>query len=134
MEGGRGVKMGKSKGDRRENQAKNILEDAGYRVETPNYTRWENTDFFNLFDMMASKRDGLKFIQVKSNSTQGCLKEIDEACDFLPWQSDCIELEVWVCYDKQGWRVQRYSNDGWQVILDERDLDCNMGEHVANNI
>ena len=126
--------MGKAKGDRRERQAREILEDAGWTVETPNYTRWENTDFWNLFDNMAGRGDEVRFVQVKANTTDGCLKEIKNNAGFLPYLTDAVNVEVWICHDREGWRIQRLTNDGWQVIHDERPLDCNMGEHVTNNI
>lgn len=126
--------MGKAKGDRRERQAVSILEEAGFTVETPNYTRYENTDYWNLFDNMAGNGEEIRYIQVKSNTTDGCLKEIKNNAEFLPYLSDTVQVEVWICHDREGWRVQRLTDSGWQVILDERDLDCTMGKHVTNNI
>lgn len=126
--------MGKGKGDRRENQARKLLEEAGFTVETPNFYRYGNKDFWNLFDSMAGRGDEIRFVQVKSNSTDGCLKEIKNNAAFLPYMTDAVNIEVWICHDKEGWRIQRLTSAGWVVILDERDKDCNMGEHVTNNI
>lgn len=122
--------MSKQKGDKRERQAKQILDDCNFRVEKRWNRRYGSNDYFSLFDLMASKDGEFRFIQVKSNSTSGALKEIEQKAMFLPWHSDEFQVEVWVCYDREGWRVQRLTNDGWNVVIDERDTDDNMGDNV----
>lgn len=120
--------MSKAKGDSRERQAKDILQECGFSVEKRWNRRYGSNDYFGLFDLMACRQDEFRFIQVKSNSTAGALKEIREEVDRFP--IDKIFLELWVCYDREGWRVQRLSEDGWGVVIDERGTDCNMGENL----
>lgn len=124
--------MSKAKGDRREKQAKEILEEAGFRVEKKWNRRFDSNDYFNLFDLMAGDHDQFRFVQVKSNGTNGALKLIEQKATFLPWHSEHFHIEVWVCYDREGWRIQRLTNDGWEVVLDSRDSGMNMGEKVKS--
>lgn len=124
--------MSKQKGDKREREAKELLEECGYRVEKRWNRRFGSNDYFGLFDLMCSKEKDFRFIQVKSNSTAGALKEIEQKASFLPWHLDEFNLEVWVCYDRKGWRVQRLTNDGWEVLLDGRDKASNMGVEVKD--
>lgn len=122
--------MSKKKGDRRERQARDILEEAGFVVENPNYSRYGNVDFFNLFDIMALKKDRkVQFVQVKSSSARG-INEFSEKCsEIIPF--DHINVEYWVCYDRKGWRIIDIKEDGsYEDVFDERDKDCSMGELV----
>ncbi len=124
--------MSKAKGDKRERDAKEILEESGFSVEKRWNRRFGSNDYFELFDLMASREDEFRFIQVKSNSTSGALKEIRKDSDFLPFDLDFFNLEVWVCYDRKGWRVHRLAEDGWTVLIDERDTSNNMGENLQH--
>ena len=94
----------KSKGDRAEREARNTIEEAGWEVESPNYTRYQNTDFFNLFDFMAMKKgEKPKFVQVKSNGARGIREAQEEASDWIPLEH--IDVEWWVRHEKEGWRI-----------------------------
>lgn len=123
--------MSKQKGDRRERQAKNILESAGYNVETPNstpYPQGYGVDFFGLFDFIAFK-DGEKpiFGQVKSNGARG-IRSFPEECKEVQFPFDFAEIEYWVCYDGEGWRIIELTEDGSEDVYDGRDNNKNMGE------
>jgi len=116
----------RSKGYRRENQVVNILKDAGWRAERSLDPKYSAGDWFGIFDVMALRKgDRPVYIQVKSNRTAGALKQISEA-EFV--DPDFIDPQVWVAHDRQGFRVQRLSDSGWQVVVDERDSDSNFGE------
>lgn len=119
-----------TKGDDKEVEAKNILKSQGYRVHKKVNNRHDRGDMFGLFDLIASKGDDFKFIQVKSGSTQGCLKEISNDVEFINYTNESLSVEVWVRYKRKGWRNQRLTEDGWNVWVDERDLKCNIGERV----
>jgi Holliday junction resolvase len=121
--------MSKAKGDKREREARHILEDAGYVVETPNYTRFQNTDYFNLFDMMAF-HPGRKplFVQVKSNRAQGIKQFVEDCATLVPHEN--VLVQFWVCYDNEGWRVIEIKPDGYSTLYDEREGLCNMGDGV----
>jgi Holliday junction resolvase len=119
-----------TKGGDAENEARKLLESQGYRVHKKVNNSYDRGDMFELFDILAVKPGKMRFIQVKSNSTQGALKKIRNNVGFLDWEEDLIEVEVWVRYDRYGWRNQRLSEDGWSVWVDERDVKCNIGERV----
>lgn len=127
--------MSKSKGDRREREARSIYKKAGYQPESPNYTRYQNTDYWNLFDFMAvHPAKGLRFVQVKSNGTQGFLNDYFELVHaYFPL--DAIEVDFLVCYDSKGWKLYTATDsptDGlYTVAVDERKEKCNMGENVT---
>lgn len=122
----------KSKGDRRERQAREILEAAGWVVETPNstpYPQGYGVDFFGLFDFMAFK-PGEKplFGQVKSNGPRGITSFSDD-CKDMEVPFDHVNVEFWTCYDGEGWRIDEVDEEGYETVLDEReDSNANMGE------
>jgi Holliday junction resolvase len=117
--------MSKAKGDRRERQAQKILESAGYNVEKPNSTPYQQTkvDFFELFDIMAVRpNDPVLLIQVKSNAARG-INDFHERCieQGIPFEN--VEIEFWVCHDGEGWRFFDIDKDGKNKVYDERDSD-----------
>lgn len=120
--------MSKKKGDRRERQAKNILKAAGYSVESPNATPYEqrNVDFFNVFDVMAVRPDEqVLFIQVKANGARGITTFAEECIEAgIPFQN--VNVEFWVCYDREGWRILEIEEDNYTEVYDERDKDRKM--------
>lgn len=124
--------MSKSKGDRREREAVEILEKAGWIVETPNYTRYQNTDYFNLFDLMAFKK-GKKplFIQVKSNRASG-IRSFNDECNDMQVPFDTVDVEFWICYDGEGWRVDEINEEGYESKYDGRDSSKNMKEFLID--
>lgn len=125
--------MSKKKGDRREREAREILESAGYTVETPNATPYHQNqvDFFGLFDFMAFK-DGEQplFGQVKSNGFRG-IRSFPEECKDKDVPFESVNVEYWTCYDKEGWRIATITPEGHEEVYDERDEDGNMGEGVT---
>lgn len=125
--------MSKAKGDRRERQAREILEAAGYAVETPNatpYPQEHGVDFFGVFDIMAFK-PGEKplFVQVKSNRASG-IRSFSERCVEHNIPFDYVDVEFWICHDGDGWRIAEISEDGYEYVVDERDQGGTMGEQA----
>lgn len=120
----------KSKGDRNERYARQILENAGWTVETPNYTRYQNTDFFNLFDLMAFK-SGKKplFIQVRTNRAKG-ITTFHEKCKEKQFPFKFADAEFWIRYDSEGWRVDTITQEGYENKYDERDKNGNIGDCI----
>jgi Holliday junction resolvase len=116
----------KSKGDRRERQCVNLLEDAGWKAHRKVNNAYDSGDIFGLFDLVAVKHgEKPAFIQVKSNSTGGALKHISEAHFVDPSHVSAL---VFIAHDRQGWRVKQLTQTGWSQIMDERKRDCNYGE------
>lgn len=122
--------MSRKKGYRRENQCVKTLKEADYKAERSLDPAYSAGDWFGLFDVMGVRADKKPvFIQVKANTTQGALKQIYEA-DFINLK--CMDVEVWVALDQEGWRIKRLTkDDGWIDVVDEREHDCNYGEKVV---
>jgi len=124
----------RSKGDRHEREAADILSDLGYRTHKKVHTRYDPGDMFELYDLIAVRTDRRPvFIQVKTNGTDGKLSEtLRRSRETLP-VGHC-DVEYWIRYDREGWRVLRSkSGNDWDEIVDERQHDCNIGEGVRNN-
>ena len=115
--------MSKKKGDRRERNAKTILECAGYNVETPNSTPYhqQKVDFFEQFDFIAVRPDKpVLFGQVKANGARG-ITSFSKKCVNAGIPFDRVNVEFWVCYDNEGWRILEISEDNYKEVYDERD-------------
>jgi hypothetical protein len=74
-------------------------------------------------------KDGEKplFGQVKSNRASG-ITTFHEDCIEKQFPFDFADVEFWICYDDEGWRVDEVTQDGYETVVDERDEDCKMGE------
>lgn len=122
----------KEKGNRRERQARKILEAAGYDVITPNSTKFQREDFFDLFDIIAiNPGEKPLFIQVKSNKARKINEFEQKVQETVPWEY--VNVQFWVCYDRQGWRIIGITEGGERnEILDERNKKGKMGETVKN--
>lgn len=124
----------KAKGDRRERQARELLEEDNFVVESPNNTPYPQSygvDYFGLFDFMAFKSNKKPlFGQVKSNGARG-IRSFNEKCVEMNVPFDYVDVEFWVCHDNEGWRIFTISADGYEKVVDERDSDCDMGEEVV---
>jgi hypothetical protein len=125
----------KKKGDRREREAVELLEKAGWAVETPNSTPYPQkygVDFFGLFDFMAFKDGHILFGQVKANGARGITTFSEECLDNqVPLEADNVTVEFWVCYDYKGWRIDEVNLDSYETIVDERELDVPIGQEVV---
>lgn len=119
----------RSKGDKNEREAKNILKQAGWTAHKKTNNKWDSGDIFGLIDLLAVKK-GEKplYIQVKTNRTAGAMKELSEA-PFM--ETEHMDIQLWVRHDRDGWRIKRIGEDGWEQPLDEREQSCNIGEKVV---
>lgn len=124
--------MTNEKGRRRERQAREIHEYAGYECQPFRETRYREGDGFGHFDFIAVHPERKpRFVQVKSNRGSG----IGEICAFarrqLPWPQ-FVEVDLAVCHDREGWRVlQPLESKGHHTVLDERRMSRPMGEGYA---
>jgi hypothetical protein len=116
----------RAKGNKYERLAQKELEGTGWLVQRaqPSY-RWnKQTDLFNLFDIIALKKDErIKFIQVKANRLPSkkdieLLNKFRYYCYFCFGQnkSECLQIgEVeWWCYWERGKRKNKH---GWEKII-----------------
>jgi len=94
-----------SKGSRREREAREIYERAGYWVYSPENSKFGDNDLWNLFDLAAvNVRYGqLRFIQVKSNGARGIRKWCHRAKHFNGL--DSVVTDFVVPYDREGLAV-----------------------------
>jgi len=119
----------RSKGDRNERAVKNLLQDKGYTVHKKVNNTYDNSDIWGLFDVIATKK-GEKplYIQVKSNTTDGALKQIKNK-EFL--NPEHMNIQVWVAHDYNGWRVKKLEEQEWKQPVDERENSRQFGEEVV---
>lgn len=132
-----------SKGYRREKQAAELYNKAGYETYRPPRTKFNETDMWGLFDMIAvpgtddnNKRvlrenAPIRFVQVKSNRASGIEAWCTEVAE--RFRGPCV-ADFLVCYDREGWRLlsptlKRNDNGtvAHETLIDERGLDCEMG-------
>jgi len=119
-----------AKGDRRERQAQEIYEAAGYWVQPFYGRKFGETDGFGHFDMVALRADQpVRFVQVKSNRARGIKKMVDQLFGTFPYGPARAEFAV--CHDGKGWRLINVDPEGYQTLVDERDHDCNMGDQLT---
>ena len=124
--------MSVSKGYRREKQAKDLLEETGFKVYRKPNTKYGDNDIYNLFDIVAlDKKLNSWYIQVKSNTTAGALKNIKKSLNYPSDYKLNSYFQVWVCKDYKGWRIYYLSNE-WEFIriVDEPAEDVHTGENV----
>jgi Holliday junction resolvase len=84
----------RAKGLYAERKAASMLREQGYEVIRPTFSRFGDKDFFNLWDIIAVKKDDALFVQVKSNKSNTYGKALDEhrAFECPP----CIRKQCWV--------------------------------------
>lgn len=92
------------KGYRREYQCKQELEKLGFLVERKNKAKFCDTDFYNLFDLVAVRGSLTLWVQVKSSkgSARKAVKDI------LKWKQDnelSLSCEVWYKENYKPWVV-----------------------------
>ena len=120
-----------SKGTRREQQACEIYENAGYTTYRPATVQFGENDVFGLFDVIAvdpSRKP--RYVQVKSNGARGIRQWTKDVCALMPLEHAVCEFAV--PYDREGWRLLEVDRDGPTAVYDERDRDVKMGEGLTN--
>ena len=119
-----------SKGTRREQQACEIYEEAGYTTYRPATVQFGENDVFGLFDLIAvDKGRKPRFVQVKSNRAAGINQWCRDVQALMP--SEWAVSEFVVCHDREGWRLLQPVGEGYQTVYDGRDSDGDMGEGLA---
>lgn len=110
----------RAKGNRIERKAEDVLNEQGFETARMPHTRYGDNDFFNLYDIIASKAGArFKMIQVKSNSPPNLTEFKQEALDITPFEH--AEVEIWVWHDYSGWKIRRLNKENreWEIIKDE---------------
>lgn len=126
------------KGTRREREARELYESAGYWVYSPQNPKFGDNDLWNLFDLAAYRRPtgDLRFVQVKSNGARGIKEWSTRARHFRAVTS--VNVDFVVPYDREGWRLIKpllcgtASDDRLHTTLyDERNGDVAMGDGIV---
>jgi len=115
------VENPRAKGNRRERQAEEKLQDNGYSTARKQHNRYGASDFYNLYDIIAVKPgEPVKFIQIKSNSPPNLGEFKSGALEITPVEH--AEIEIWVNHDYEGWHIRRLNrmNKEWETVVDER--------------
>lgn len=122
--------MSRKKGNSRERQCRDCYESAGYTVEKSVSERYGRTDFWGHWDLMASRPDDFRFIQVKSEAADGIAAANAWAREHAPpW----VRLDFAVVYKREGWRLIRLwpEADTHTTVVDERETAGTMGEDLT---
>lgn len=119
----------RQKGQRNERELRTIFKEAGFREEKQNNAQFSSNDYFNEFDFMAMAPESpVIMCQSKTGAASG-ITTAHERTDFVPRQHVLVLYAV--RYDRQGWRIIKVTEDGYEDILDERELDIdNIGDGV----
>lgn len=123
--------MSKKKGDRRERMGREIFTESGFFVENPNFSRFQNKDFYNLHDFMAvHPQSKVIFVQVKSGTASGINNYIEECAE--RFSAEHTQIFYMVYHKREGWRLIEIdlTDKTRTVIVDERETTNNMGEDV----
>ena len=118
------------KGQRRERQCKAIYEAAGFAVAHPERAKFGDNDLFNQFDLLAMQPGHRpRFVQVKSNQATGIRTMQHDLPAFFAFGYCTAEYAV--AHDNEGWRLIAVLPDTTEVLYDEREQDCSMGEGLT---
>jgi len=122
--------MEMSKGKRRERQADEAYDEAGFATYRPQESKFGETDIFGLFDLLAigTGPEPTHLVQVKANRAEGVERWAESAIEFA---RTGIRVRMLVCHDREGWRVIDPSPDGYTTVFDGRDRDGAMGEPLV---
>lgn len=128
--------MSRVKGNRREREAREFYESAGYWVYSPPNQQFCDTDVWGLFDLVCFRvTDGsMRFVQVKSNGASGVREWMQQAHHFEDVQN--VTVDFLVPHDGVGWRLLQTTDDerAYTCLLDERNKDCDMGDVVTKHL
>jgi Holliday junction resolvase len=123
-----------SKGSRREREAVELYQRAGFATYRPATVQYGENDVFGLFDLLAvsPSHDAVHAVQVKSNRATGIRAWARHTALWrrLGWRTFYL-----VPVDNEGWRVIEPVTAGQphrlHYRIDERERDCAMGDGVV---
>ena len=134
------------KGKRREREASELYERAGYDTFRPQESKYGETDIFGLFDILAIRPDGAgptRLVQVKANQPESIS---GWAADALAYSGTHRVVEMLVAYDGHGgphpkptrWRLIQPMDHGGPMdtedVVDERDGGDAVVEYLESTV
>jgi len=90
------------KGNRRELEARKILESEGWLVERKNRSKWASPDLFGVFDLLAVKGSQALLIQVKSNKSD-FYKARKEITTWRKESGVTLKCQLWLKQNNKQW-------------------------------
>jgi Holliday junction resolvase len=111
----------RQKGNRLEREAEEILHEKGFNTARMPHTRYGDSDFFNMYDIIAMKPGApLKMVQVKANQASGVTELKNQSINEAPFKH--AEIELWQKFDYQGWKIRRLNpeTENWELQRDDR--------------
>lgn len=119
-----------SKGTRREREAADLYKRAGFAVYRPATVRYGENDMFGLFDLLAvsPSHSRVRGVQVKSNRATGIESWTRHTA---LWRRLGWATEYLVPIDGKGWRLIECVDWDTFDLVDEREMDCAMGDGVV---
>lgn len=121
------------KGARKDKEARQIYESAGFVTEKSTPMKYGRTDWFGgLFDFMATRTDSFRLVQVKSKKAAG----VSEMSAWARWHTPpVIRCEFLVYHDGGYWRLVQTTDHGHETVYDEREDDrVGTNQHTPLNI
>lgn len=122
--------MTMGKGSRREREAVELYQRAGFATYRPATVQYGENDVFGLFDLLAvsPRHDRVHAVQVKSNRAAGIRAW---ARHTALWRRLGWRTLYAVPVDGKGWRLMETRDREMETVIDERERDCAMGEGVV---
>lgn len=109
------MKQTRRKGNSNEERVCWFFKQNGYEVWTPNWSRWGSTgrfsssDIFGVFDVIATSKNELVMVQVKTGS--GFLKKVEAEIVALPMPVN-VRREYWVFKPNGSVDARMYYSNG----------------------
>lgn len=111
----------RAKGNRLEREAEEKLQEKGYQTARMPHTRYGDSDFYNMYDIIAMKPgEPFKLVQVKANQASGVNELKNDSLEAAPFKH--AEVELWQKFDYEGWKIRRLNKEteDWELIEDQR--------------
>ena len=93
------------KGNRRELEARKILESQGWLVDRKNRSKYASPDLFGMFDLVAISGGNTLLIQVKSNKSD-FYKARKQISGWKQTHSITLQCQIWLKENNKQWIIE----------------------------
>ena len=94
------------KGNRRELEARKMLEEQGYLVDKKPRTKYQSPDLFGMFDLIAIKGSECLLVQVKSNKSD-FYKSRKQISLWAKSNHVCLPMYIYLKENNKQWLIQK---------------------------